>query len=178
MKKRVIFGLVAILGLTGIASMKWMHKQTVFAPYHQTIGSLAYEIQLDKNQYLLNDTIKVHAKVMNVGTEPITYYSGSSSCPLHIGVEIVNQESKLSLEGQPIMKSACTTDGHNSKLAPAQTVEDDWTFYTPKKWRPSKIKDSYAGIYDVKVGLFPATSVFLSEQPKKRENAMTQLTIK
>ncbi|GMK49170.1 hypothetical protein PghCCS26_63000 [Paenibacillus glycanilyticus] len=177
MKKRVIFGFVAVLGLTGIASVKGMHKQTVYAPCHQTIGSLAYEIQLDKNHYLLNDTIRVHAKVTNVGTEPITYHSGSSSCPLHIGVEIVNQESKLSLEGQPIIKSACTTDDNNSELAPAQTVEDDWTFYTPKKWRPSKIKNSYAGIYDVKVGLFPATSVFLSEQPERHEDAMTQLTI-
>jgi hypothetical protein len=62
----------------------------------ETIGSLAYGIQLDKNQFGLDDEIEVYAKVTNVGKETITYVSGSSSCPKHVVIDIVHQESGCS----------------------------------------------------------------------------------
>jgi hypothetical protein len=96
-KKKVVLAL-AVLGIVGIASivisnegfaMKETQKQTKIVPIYQkeTIGSLAYGIQLDKNQFGLDDEIEVYAKVTNVGKETITYVSGSSSCPKHVVME-------------------------------------------------------------------------------------------
>lgn len=75
MKNKVILGLVAVLGIVGIASvifMKETQKQTKLVPIHhkETFESLANEINLGKNQFGLDDEIEIDTKVTNIGKEP------------------------------------------------------------------------------------------------------------
>ncbi|MFC5653853.1 hypothetical protein ACFPYJ_33035 [Paenibacillus solisilvae] len=146
--------------------------------YHkETIGSLAYEIQLAKNQYGFDDEIEVNAKVTNLGKETLTYVSGSSSCPSHLSIDIVDQESNTRLATE--QGKACTSDLRTSKLDPGQTVEDKWVFI-PKQWIKSELEPANAGIYDVKVALSPEINLSSENQQEhknQRVAAKTEITL-
>ncbi|MFC5650339.1 hypothetical protein ACFPYJ_14610 [Paenibacillus solisilvae] len=186
MKKKVILGLVAVLGIAGIASAvmanegftkKEPQKSIKIVPIHhkETIGDLVYEIQLSKNQFDLDNEIEVYAKVTNIGKETMTYVSGSSSCPNHVVIDIVHQESNTSLAIK--QGEACTSDLGTSILAPAQTVEDKWIFI-PKQWINSKLEPALTGTYDVEVALPPESIEFTEDQPEaKNQRASTKTSI-
>lgn len=189
MKKKVILGLVAVLGIVGTTSVVMSNEgftmgettqsQTKMVPIHQkaTIGNLEYEIQLDKNRFGLNDEIEIYAKVTNVGKEKMIYVSGSSSCPNHVVVDIAHQETNTRLAIK--QGETCTADLGTSELAPAQTVEDTWIFI-PKQWIKSKLEPADAGTYDVKVALPPQSIHFTEDQPQaenERIGTETQITL-
>lgn len=128
LKQRVIYGLFMVLCISGIASIVMiMEKDTPIHSIHhvESIGSLGYEITLDKNQFALDEVIEVEAKLTNIGNETFTYQSGSSSCPTHIEIRIVNKNKKTGLVMRPGEKG-CTFDESITQLAPAQTVENKY----------------------------------------------------
>jgi hypothetical protein len=89
--------------------------------YNETIGDLAYEVSLPRAQFGLNDEIEVYSKVTNLGKDMLTNVKGSSSCPIHVNVQIVNQESMKSLAFKAV-DQACTADQAKSRLEPAQIL--------------------------------------------------------
>lgn len=171
MKKKVIYGLVAILGIACIASvvlMKETQKSNKIIPIHhkETFGSLAYEIKLEKNQFDLDDEIEVYAKLTNAGKDTVTYRSGSSSCPTHVGIRIVNQKTNTILATKPLEDNqGCTADDGISQLAPAETVED-MQIFIPKQWIKSELEPVNAGTYDLEIFL-PDISLAGKEKVRK-----------
>lgn len=174
MKNKRLLSLVAALAVASAASLAAFtnvfamngsqRSMEPAAPIHhkETIGNLAYEFRLDSNQYSLNDEIEVYAQVTNKGDEPITYTSGSSSCPTHVGVELVHQETNTRLATKQSGR-ACTADLVASKLAPGNTVHGTWTFI-PEQWQDSKLIPGDIGDYDVLVSLPDANSPFAQSQ--------------
>ncbi|RAP77320.1 hypothetical protein [Paenibacillus montanisoli] len=122
--------------------------------HEETVGELKYEIRLSKDHFEMNEEIVVDAKVTNLGKEPLTYVVGSSSCPTHINVRIINQESKKYLAFKPV-DQACTDDISNSQLEPSQTIAQTFKF-VPKFYGKSDLEPALPGTYDVVVSLPPA----------------------
>lgn len=156
LKQRVIYGLVGVLCISVIASVVMM-KETdkPILPIHhvESFGSLGYEIKLDKNQFGSDEVIEVDAKLTNEGKETFTYKSGSSSCPTHIDIRIVNKNKKTEL----VMRSekrSCTFDESITQLAPAQTVENKY-LSIPGNTSDLIFKPVSAGTYYVEVYLSP-----------------------
>lgn len=185
MNKKAIIGLMAAItvasavsltAFTDIFAMGGQRAPIKPAPIHhkETIGSLAYEFRLDSNAYGLNDEIKVYAKVTNVGSETIAYTSGSSSCPIDVGVSIVHQDtaSRLAIKQENI---SCTADLGSSELAPNETVEEDWTFIG-KQWIDSKLEPADTGAYDVRVAL-PSANAELHGQQSAEKRIPSTVTI-
>ncbi|MDQ0113433.1 hypothetical protein [Paenibacillus harenae] len=174
MKNKRLFSLAAFLAVASAASLAAftdafaMNGSRSFpepvAPIHhqETIGDLAYEFRLNSNQFSLNDEIEVYAQVTNKGDEPINYTSGSSSCPTHVGVDLVHQETNTRLAIKQDDR-ACTADLVTSTLAPGHTVHSTWTFI-PERWQDSKLILGDIGDYDVLVSLHEASSPFAQLQ--------------
>ncbi|WP_054028703.1 hypothetical protein [Bacillus sp. FJAT-28004] len=173
--KKVFLVLVFVLVVaTGCSSA----SKVIPIQFEETIGDLAYEIQLSKNQYEMNDEIEVNAKVTNLGKEMLTYVKGSSSCPNNVWIQIVNQDSNRYLANKPVDQS-CTSDLAKSQLAPAQTVEQKLIF-VPKYYGKSNLEPAIPGTYDVKVSLPPEDiettedyqSKLINERPSSKTSIM------
>lgn len=147
-------------------------RPTNIEPIHSkiTVGNLTYEIQLNKNQYNRYETITVHTKVTNIGNETYTYLSGSSSCPSHLSVEILHEETKNELSIKP--GGDCTADLRSSKLAPNDTAEDTDTFI-PKYWGGASLKRAKIRTYEVRVSL-PGSH---PSGEDRRESAVVQIQL-
>jgi len=181
MKKKTIMGL-AVLGIAALVSIASLifsarKEQTSIVPIHhqETIGDLAYEIKLDKTTFDSKDDIVVHAKVTNIGKETIPYVSGSSTCPTHVSIAIIQQESKEELAIKPNDRP-CTADWGTSKLVPGQTVEDSGIFIS-KTWVNSELEPALPGTYEVKVSLPNHTELPGSEPKEPRAVAKTQINL-
>ncbi|GLX66323.1 hypothetical protein [Paenibacillus glycanilyticus] len=161
----ILILLIVIMGCSAETS------NSVPVHYQETIGNFAYEIKVNKNEFTLNDKIKVYAKIKNIGNETLSYNSGNSSCPVPLWIGIVNQESNKSLNLATKTHSSCTTDLHISHLEPNQSVEAELEF-KPKYGK----KRAPRGIYDVKITL-PSPSIFLVKD-KEYPSAKTSISIK
>ncbi|MCM3626158.1 hypothetical protein M3194_02100 [Paenibacillus glycanilyticus] len=120
------------------------------ATYKETVGELAYEINLNKNSYDRNDEIVVNTRITNLGEESINYVSGSSSCPNRAIVKISNVKTNAELAIKPY--GPCTDDLGTSQLKPGQTVEDTHIFVA-KVYEESGLKTARPGKYDIEVKL-------------------------
>ncbi|WP_166246490.1 hypothetical protein [Paenibacillus turpanensis] len=144
--------------------------------YEKTVGDLSYVIRLSKQQFERNEEIPVYAKVTNLGNETLTYVKGSSSCPVHISVEIINQESMKSLahKQESDIPAACTADLIKAQLKPNQTIEQEFVFIgkhyggrilespTPR----IKLDPAPPGIYKVQISLTPEDFIIEDHQRK------------
>ncbi|MWC26913.1 hypothetical protein [Paenibacillus sp. MMS18-CY102] len=144
-----IFSIILII--TGCSSGNETEKIKPIL-YQETIGDLAYEIKLSKNQFELNDEIVVYTKITNQGKQVLTYVSGSTSCPSHAFINVIHQETNDSLAIKPY--GPCTSDIAVSHLEPGQTVEDVSTYITQLDSKET----SPLGTYDVQVALPPGST--------------------
>jgi hypothetical protein len=151
LRKTFLVLIFSIIFTTGCSSGNETEK--IKPVLHQeTIGDLAYEIRLSKNRFGMNDEIVVYTKVTNRGKETLTYVSGSSSCPNHAIVNIINQESNTRLARKPY--GPCTTDLGKSQLEPGQVIED-MSIFIAKYQSKSGLEPALPGTYDVQIALPP-----------------------
>jgi hypothetical protein len=141
--------------VTGTANVNDITRITKAPIVHkETIGDLAYEIRFAKNEYGMNDDIEVEAKVTNIGKKTLIYVSGSSSCPTHVGLEVINKEdSNMRLALKP-SDEPCTADLGHSELAPGETIESNWIFIE-KYYVNNKLVPADPGTHVIKAALPP-----------------------
>lgn len=146
--------------------------------HEETIGDLAYEVKLSNNEFGMNEEIEVVTSVKNLGKEPLTYVSGSSSCPSHAVVRMIHQESTTELAINP--GETCTADLVKSVLKPGEMVEDKQIFIS-KYYSKSELKPAYSGTYELRVSLPPEdveiTEDYQSKPINPRMGTKTQIIL-
>lgn len=137
--------------------------------HEERVGDLLYVIDLEQDVYKRGEIIRVNAAVTNLGDVPLTYISGSSSCPRHVSVDIIHEK-----RGEPVRlapaptRYGCTSDLNSSTLEPGQSETNEYGFIT-RYWEIDS-KSAPAGTYRVHFKMARADESFFAKgKPEPEE---------
>lgn len=174
-KKRglALIGLAVLAVAAVLLTMQqhWMFDPTPMPIHHeQQVGDLLYVIDLEKDTFKRGERITVDAAVTNLGDVPLQYVSGSSSCPVHVSLDIsrVDSDKPIHLANAPL-GHGCTTDLVSSSLEPNQSVSYRSTFLT-QYWKMD-LKPAPPGTYNVEFKMSRAGEEFFAigkPQPEEK----------
>lgn len=182
-KYRFALSLAAVVGMMPL--ILGLRAAGVFdgppQPVHheERVGDLLYVIDMEQDTYKRDEKIVVQSAVTNLGDVPLTYMSGSSSCPIHVSVEIVHEQ-----QGDPIhlapapLGHGCTTDLSFSTLQPGKSQSGEDAFMT-RYWKIDSIP-APPGLYRVQFMLPRVDENYLvSEIPEpEKQFAGSSFTIR
>jgi hypothetical protein len=119
--------------------------------YKETKENIAFEIQLNDNEFDAKSDIIITATITNVGNKAIGYYSGSSSCVSHLGINIISKDTgRLLMKKPPKEIITCTEDIGTAMLEPQQSAQEKKVFL-PIETMPSLDGVAASGEYEVKI---------------------------
>lgn len=190
MRKKILLiaGLSTVIFLSacGTKTMEINHKETtassedgVFkkeAVFIEAIKeNLNFEIELNQQSFDLDDEIIIRATATNIGSSNFVYVSGSSSCPSHLSIKVISQQTGHQLMIKPTNESReCTDDLNVSELPPQESVMKE-AIFLPKELIGTSSVPANGGTYDVIVTIQPGDDLRL--QSHKPIEIKTEISI-